>query len=49
MVSPSDANRRERMPVRSWIHSSVVSTSDSKNELGTTRAGRDEPTPEMRA
>ena len=41
------AKFRDRMPVRSTIHSSLVSTSDSKYELGIRLFGRNEPTPAM--
>src|SRR5439155_5687539 len=49
VVSPGPAKRLVWMPVRSMIHSSEVSTSDSKNSLGTTRWGRADPTDAMRA
>ena len=45
LIAWGPANLRSRMPVRSTIHWSDVSTLDSKNELGTTRWGRADPTP----
>ena len=43
----SDAKFLDRMPVLSTIHSSLVSTSDSKYEFGIRLSGRNEPTPAM--
>jgi len=38
--SPSAAMRRSRMPVRSTIHSSLVSSRAARSALVSTRAGR---------
>ncbi len=46
-ATSSSAKFRDRMPVRSTIHSSLVSTSDSKYEFGIRLSGRNEPTPAM--
>ena len=44
---PSSAKCRASMPVRSRIHSSLVSTKVSNQLLGTSRGGSAEPTPAM--
>ena len=44
-VSPGPTNRRSRMPVRLRIHSSEVSTMETKSSLRTIRAGRLLPVP----
>ena len=45
IASSCAAMRRSRMPVRSMIHSSVVSTSVESSALVTTRSGTCEPRP----
>src|SRR3546814_6634343 len=47
VVSPSPAMRRLRMPVRSTIHSSDVSTINASSELVISRSGRQLPVPTM--
>ena len=47
VCTPSSAKWRASMPVRSRIHSSLVSTMASNQLLGTSRGGSAEPTPAM--
>ena len=47
VTTPSSAKWRASMPVRSRIHSSVVSTLSSNHVFGTRRGGRTDPTPVM--
>ncbi len=47
-VSTSSSTKwRASMPVRSRIHSSEVSTLSSNHVFGTSRGGREDPTPVM--
>ncbi len=48
VASPSATTRRSRIPVRSTIHWSFVSTSFSRSAFVTTFSGTNEPVPAMR-